>query len=668
MRVLDRDGPPHARHPGQRRVETVRDIGVDTRGAGRHVLQRIGGQHRAADAGLVHDQRRPAVRVHGHDASGTRYDGQVGAAVLVPGDREAQHLAGAQAAEVLGERHLQHVVLDRLGDAVRQLQLHAEEPVEVVEPRAPGDRVLAGAERQIHGGALGGPAGQLPAGAGGELPGGREEVERRLARQSVGLAGEGHRQVGGARRHVTLVQGREDQRPVGGAAVGVAAFEEGGHDQGRAGVRADAAGEVHRLQHLGEGRQFPQRSLGRPGGVGDAEVHLEGVVVVGGPVPQVVVVGVVPGEPARGPAQQRVVQGLPVEDARVGGRDGVGRQPELLQHDGLPGHRGQLALERGTVVLARPVGVGAVHVRADEVDVLGRLPQREAVVAAGDLDAPRPVAQRHRLRRARRPHRVAHGLRPRGHHVGGRRVHLVDPAVPGHLVGDQPARDRRVVLEAAGHAGDEPGLAADHPHVLVQVPVAAPGGVPVLARHVADDEGRYGPHAGLRVGVEEVLEPRAQFLVDPVRLRVEVRPVEEGTGRVQAVLGEHTQFVTDDGRVVVPPHQRAAGAGPEVGAEPGQDVGLVGELGAVASHGPSRVVGVRRVRGRGPPRPGGGQVGAGPVDSRTTRRGRAARAVSSTSSPHRARSMRAAAAPTRCTCWSTVVSRGWSQEPSGRLS
>ena len=335
--------------------------------------------------------------------------------------------------------------------------------------------------------------------------------------QPVGLPGERHGQVRAARRHVTLVQRGEDQRPVGGPAVGVAALQEGGHDQSGVRVRTAAAREVDLLQDLGESGQFTQRLLGTPGAVGDPEVHLEGVVVVRRLLPQVVVVRVVPGHPAGGPAQQRVVQGLPVEDAGVRGRDRVRGEPELLQDDRLAGDGGEFALERGAVVLARPVRVGAVDVRADEVDVLGGLPQREAVVAARDLDAPRAVAERHRLGAARRAHGVAHELRPGGDDIARRRVDLVDPAVARHLVGDQPAGDRRVVLEAAGHLRDEPRLPADEPHVLVQIPVTTPGRVPVLARHVADDERGDRAHARFVVGVQEVTETVAQFLVDPVR-------------------------------------------------------------------------------------------------------------------------------------------------------
>jgi hypothetical protein len=63
-----------------------------------------------------------------------------------------------------------------------------------------------------------------------------------------------------------------------------------------------------------------------------------------------------------------------------------------------------------------------------------------------------------------------------------------------------------MVLVPARHLGREPGLPADHPDVVVQVAAIAPGGVPVLARHVADDEGGDRGEALLDVTVEEVAE------------------------------------------------------------------------------------------------------------------------------------------------------------------
>ncbi len=679
VRAVHRDGPRRPGDLGERGVEAVGLLGVDAGGAGCHVFERVRSEDGAALPGVVAQQCRAAVGVGGDHPGAVGDHGQVGAAVLVAGDGEGQGLARLDGPELLGEGHLQHVVLDRLGDAVGELEFDAEQAVEVVEPGAARAGVFARAERQVDRGSFAGPALQGAAGAGGELAGRGQQVERGVLGQPVGLAGEGHGQVGAAGRHVSLVEGGEDQRAVGGAAVGVAALQEGGDDQGGVGVGAAAVGEVDAFQHFGEAGEFPQRLLGASFAVGDAEVHLEGVVVVGRAVPQGVVVGVVPGDPAGGAAEQGVVQGLAVEDAGVGRGDGVGGESELLQDDRLAGDGGEFALEGGAVVLAGPVGVGAVDVRADEVDVLGRVAEREAVVAAGDLDAPGAVAERDGLGAARGADGVAHELGPGGDHVSGGRVLLVDPAVAGHLVGDEPAGDGRVVLEAPGHLGDEPGLPSDQPHVLVQVPAPAPGRVPVLAGHVADDEGRDGSHSRFGVGVEEVPEAVAEFLVDPEGLGVEVGPVEEGAGHRQAVLAQDGQFLAHGLRVVLPPHQGAAGAGPEVGAEPGQYGVVMGELGAVASHDPSRMLSVYTFGGsvgRRARRPAGGAgggihgrpAGAGPVDSRTTRRGRPSRRGAGTSSPHPVRRVRAAAAPTRWTCWSTVVRRGCSHRPSGRLS
>src|SRR5450756_1939283 len=120
----------------------------------------------------------------------------------------------------------------------------------------------------------------------------------------------------------------------------------------------------------------------------------------------------------------------------------------------------------------------------------------------------------------------------------------------------------------ARHLGGEPGLAADHPDVFVEVAAVAPGGVPVLAGHMADDEGGDRGEAPLDVAVEEITEAIGQLLVDFVGTRHEVGPVEERPGHGQAVLPEHGELSPDDLRIVVSPHQRAARSRPEVRAKP----------------------------------------------------------------------------------------------------
>src|SRR5690242_19891465 len=97
----------------------------------------------------------------------------------------------------------------------------------------------------------------------------------------------------------------------------------GGDHQGGVGVGAPAAAEVHPVHQLGELLELQQLRLGGAVTVGQAEVHLEGVVPVRVLPGQVVVVGVVPGDPAGGPGQQRVVQGLAVVVRGVGAGDEV---------------------------------------------------------------------------------------------------------------------------------------------------------------------------------------------------------------------------------------------------------------------------------------------------------------------------------------------------------
>jgi hypothetical protein len=178
-----------------------------------------------------------------------------------------------------------------------------------------------------------------------------------------------------------------------GSVNGVGVLQVGRHHQGGLRLRSAARREVDLLQQLGEGAHLPQVRLGRPGGVGQPEMHLERVVPVGVLVGQAVVVGVVPGDPARRPGQQGGVQDLAVVVAGVVGGGEVGGHAELLEHDRLAREAGQLADEGGPEVLADQVGLHAVDVGAEEVDQRRRGPDREPVVDAAHLDAPGAVAQ-----------------------------------------------------------------------------------------------------------------------------------------------------------------------------------------------------------------------------------------------------------------------------------
>jgi hypothetical protein len=228
-------------------------------------------------------------------------------------------------------------------------------------------------------------------------------------------------------------------------------------------------------------------------------------------------------------------------------------------------------------VLADGVRLHAVHVRTGEVDERAELDGRVAAVVPGRLDAPRAIADRDRLASAARADGVDHELGPRAD-LGAARF----AAVERHLVGDQPAGDRGVVGEPRGERLDVPGLPAHEPDVRVQIAAGPPGRVPVLSRHVTDDERRDGRHPGLTVGFEKVGEALAQDVVHRGRCRHEVRPVEERSGHRQPVVAQHGELGAHDGGVVAAPHQRAAGARPEVGAEPADRRAGTVDLGEVA--------------------------------------------------------------------------------------
>ena len=279
---------------------------------------------------------------------------------------------------------------------------------------------------------------------------------------------------------------------------------------------------------------------------------------------QVVVVGVAPADPAGRAGQQAVVQDLAVVAGGVGSGHEVRADAELLEHDRAAERARQLALPCRRVMLAYFVVAHRVDVRSQEVAEPRRVGEREPGVLPASLGPPRAVAERERLLAARRAHRVPDDLRPGGDDLPRRAA----PAVDRHLVGDQPAAHRRVGTEAAHHLAGEPGLPGDHPDVGVEVPPIAPGRVPVLAGHVADDERRHGGHVRLGVPLKEVGKAVSHRIIDAVGLRHEVRPVEERAGHAQAVLPQHGQLTANRVRIVVPPHQRAAGPGPEVGAQP----------------------------------------------------------------------------------------------------
>ena len=190
--------------------------------------------------------------------------------------------------------------------------------------------------------------------------------------------------------HVRLAERVEHEGAVGGLGERVGVLQVGGHHQGGLGRRARQVREVDRLQQLGEGADLGQVGLGGAGVVGQPEVHLEGVVPVGVLVGQVVVVGVVPGQPAARPGQQAGVQHLAVVVAGVLRRREAGADAELLQHHRLAGEAGQLAGEGRPQVQPDPVRLHPVDVGADEVDQRRGGPQREAVVDPAQLDPQAP--------------------------------------------------------------------------------------------------------------------------------------------------------------------------------------------------------------------------------------------------------------------------------------
>ena len=380
------------------------------------------------------------------------------------------------------------------------------------------------------------------------------------------------RQVGLAGRNVGLLGGVDDEDALGVLGEGVPGRKVGGHDDRGIGPGPLNAAEVDIAQFLGEDLQLLQRWLGAAPVVRDPEVQLEGVVGVGPLVLDIVVVRVVPRDPPRCAGGQCRVQQLPVIGGTGLRRGEIAGEPELLHNDRPLRDGGEFADEGRLEVLADPVVLHPVHVRPHEVDERPVFERAESGVVPGRLDAPLPVPQAHRLGSSPGPDGVDHEQRPG---IDDPLVPL--PAVDRDLIGDEPSDDRRVGVEAARELGDVPRLAPDHPHVRVDIAPLAPGRVPVLPRHVPDDECGDRAHPEFVVRVEEIRVPPARRLVEPVRLGHEIRPVEERARHRQAVLAQDPQLLPDDIAVVPGPHSRAALSRPEIRSDPGPSPAFSGE-------------------------------------------------------------------------------------------
>src|ERR1019366_5355289 len=93
-----------------------------------------------------------------------------------------------------------------------------------------------------------------------------------------------------------------------------------------------------------------------------------------------------------------------------------------------------------------------------------------------------------------------------------------------------------------------------------------------------------GCQAKLGVQVQEVAEVSELVLVELVRRGHWVGPVEERPGDRQPVLAQDSELLANDRGVIPAPHQRTAGARPEVGAEPADRCAGMADLGKVAVH------------------------------------------------------------------------------------
>ena len=192
----------------------------------------------------------------------------------------------------------------------------------------------------------------------------------------------------------------------------------------------------------GELRERSELGLRLSMAIRQAEVHLEAVVPVGVLAREVVVVAVVPRDPAPRACEKRRMEDLPVVVGGVVVRDEVRRDAELLEDDRLPESTRQLADERRGEGLPDVVVLHRIDVWPDEVHERREIAERVAVVLPGDLDPPGAVSERERLCRPRRAYRLADDPRPRRDLVRRGRA-----AVERHLVRHEPSDDRCVRAE-----------------------------------------------------------------------------------------------------------------------------------------------------------------------------------------------------------------------------
>ncbi len=320
--------------------------------------------------------------------------------------------------------------------------------------------------------------------------------------EPVPLAGERDRKIGLARRDVRLQELVVDVAAVGGVAERQLALEVLWHDDRRLALHGRPAVDGEVPHQVGKPLQRAELLLRAPLAVGQAEVELEDVVPVGILAAETVKVGVVPCDPSSRAGEQCGVEDLPVVRGGVRLRGEVGRDAELLQNDRLVEAGRELARQGGGEELSELVVLHRVGVRSDEVDERRERTKRVPVVFARRLDAPGAVPEGDGLCRSRRPHGLDHDPRP-----GGDLLDRPAAAVQRHLVRDEPTGDRGMIPEAPRDLGGEPRLLRDHPDVAIEITTVAPDRIPVLPRHVPDDEGRDRSQSDLHVGGEEITEP-----------------------------------------------------------------------------------------------------------------------------------------------------------------
>ena len=249
------------------------------------------------------------------------------------------------------------------------------------------------------------------------------------------------------------------------------------------------------------------------------------------------------------------------------GRHHQGRAAELLRQGGTTGHGRHEPVAEGDQEVGphrargvrTPGGVDGVEVHAHEVGGLRDVLRAEAAVVrqGGDVDAQgdRDVGRVRLELAVQEPAPQPPGVRGWGPHEDVR------------LVGQVPRPQGRMVADGLGHRLDQADLGPQHAGIRVGAPTLAPGNVPVLAAHVAGEEGGDDAQADGVGQVAELPQPFQGDGIDAILLGLEVGPAQEEPDHLASRVRQGPQLAVHGVGIPPRPHRHALATRPVVDAQ-----------------------------------------------------------------------------------------------------